>query len=766
MKTPPRDSAPPKLAAFFLLLFCLLGAVPRIFAAEIDFKADFYTRDLQTNTIKGKGNAWLKRDGREFWADEVEVDLNTKRATARGNVHIREADLDIWCKHASFNIEGYDAILEDIVLVSGSVVLTGVSVKRLDKQRFEIEEGSYSNCNTTYLRDVSAGKCALDWKLYGRSFSLTLESYAHVQDAIVYIRNLPVFYSPYFVAPVKTERQSGVLQPSYRFTDNLGSGFTLPYYQVLGKWHDLTLSPTVHSKTGYHLGVNYRYVYSGFDRGEVSLFLLQRRFSYDKAAPSPDNKGRERFLGFIGEWAVDLRNRFSLGGRAHSSQILKLVSHPFYTFDYSADLGLAYELPSLRSMATVTYPGDELLFTGRVEHQQSLVISRDSGVDRGPVTQLPTLTLAQKNTSFLDQYFSVEWDTRLTNFYRGESQYDTVSPTLDKTVLNHTPDHTDFQFGDYLRAGRRLQLEPRLIVNIPAPSGFQIQPVLRAGTLVYHFDEPQSKIVHREYADFEFPFSMNLSRTFETGIPGYEKIHHVFQPRIIYAASVYQGESDHPFFYRDPTRGLSNPRFDFSDQILPFEYLRFELINRFRRYSRDGIDRFILFQLSEQYNLRTSPEDPRYSQKLGPIEVLGEFKIWRFGAQVQANYQLETINVNGEEIRENDVSSTLIYSAPNGDRVSVGNRLRIQRDQSLTEKTALLGFYKRLPTFFDLEGGLEYSYKRGDLLGSRLSFIFGSKPVSCWGVTFTFGQNDIKQKFVRLLFRIDFGKASGTMKGT
>ena len=82
---------------------------------------------------------------------------------------------------------------------------------------------------------------------------------------------------------------------------------------------------------------------------------------------------------------------------------------------------------------------------------------------------------------------------------------------------------------------------------------------------------------------------------------------------------------------------------------------------------------------------------------------------------------------------------------------------------TLTEKTVTLAFYKTLPLFFDLEGGMEYSYKRGDLLGARLALNFASKPRSCWGLTFTFGQDDLKRKFMKFLFRIDFGAAGNPL---
>ena len=103
------------------------------------------------------------------------------------------------------------------------------------------------------------------------------------------------------------------------------------------------------------------------------------------------------------------------------------------------------------------------------------------------------------------------------------------------------------------------------------PPGFQLQPVLTAGSLLYHFDLPQAGFVHREYLQGEVPISLYLSRQIETSIPGYEKISHVFQPRVTYARSLYDHVSDekHSFFFQQGA--LSNPRFDIKDQFSEFE---------------------------------------------------------------------------------------------------------------------------------------------------------------------------------------------------
>lgn len=757
----------PVCTAKLCLLLLLITAPARSEnIGGLQFKADLYQRDLQTNTIRGKGNAWLKKDGREIFADQIEVDLTTQRATADGNVHVKDPKADVWCRHASYNLKGEDALLEEVVLVSGQLVVTGAVVRRIDANSYQVEEGSYTNCNIDLSTRHDVSQCSFDWKLYGRSFSLKIEEYAHIQDALIYVREVPIFYLPYLIAPVKSKRQTGFLMPGLSYSDNLGNGVRVPFFWALSPWQDLTITPSHYSKTGYHVGLNYRYLYSDRTKGTANVFVLQRRFSSDRNNPGVEDQSRPRFLGVGGEGAINLKNNIALGDRNYFRQIIRYVSDPYYSVDYAGDFGLPYDQVSLRSQLAYVDPHDRYYFAGKVEHHQSLLVSKDSGVDKGAVTSLPMLYASRTTSELFGRFLSFEMDSTFANFYRPRNGYDPVPQPLNTAATLHVDPNPNYHDGDFIRTGQRLHLEPRMIVNVPTPTGIQIQPIAKLGAFFYHFDYPSSRISSRQYMDLELPVSLYLQKQFESSFEGYERFTHILQPRFIYAKRMFQtGDFAHPFYYNDPTRGISNPRFDILDQLTEFEYMRFELINRFRRKVDGGSERFFRLQLSEQYNLKTDADDPRYSRRLGPIELLSELKIWRLYSQIEGLYQLEKTEGFGRSVRENSVSGLVEYRSPDGDRLTLGNRIRINFDNTLTEKTVLMAFYKTLPIVFDVEGGAEYSYQRGDLLGARLGLLFASKPRSCWSLQFQFGQDDLKRKFVRFLFSLDFGSPDGKVKG-
>jgi len=743
-----------------LLFFALFTSVAWG-EGQIQFKADRYQRDLQTNTVKGNGHAWLKGEGREISADNIEFDFTTKRAIANGNVHIKETAMEMWASHMTYALSGEEATLEDAVIINGKLLMTGKVIRKSKFIEYDIEEGSYSNCNITLTSKPEVQQCPFDWKLYGAHFHIVNEGYAHVEDALVHIKGLPAFYAPYFLFPVKNARQTGVLGPSYSYFESLGSGLTLPYFVALGPWHDLTIVPTYYTKVGGHVGAFYRYVYSPKLYGRANAFFLQRRFG-SMPTPYPDDKSKTRTLGLFGEWSVDLYNRYQFGKRAQALQILRLVSDPYYTVDHAMDLGVSDGFPYLRSQASLSLPSDHWFASAAVNFHQNLVISRDNAVDRGSVVQLPTLNLSRINSPLLGQYLSYEFDSTFTHFYRPRA-YDNVpdTPVLVGTQSDNDP---GFDGNDYLRTGSRLHLEPRLVGQIPIAPGIQFQPVLKAGSLLYHFNTPSSNVLHRTYLEGELPISLYFTRNFETGIPEFETIRHVFQPRVIYATRPYQSEEkNHPFFFRrgddGPKLAQSNPRFDMIDQVTPFEYMRFELINRVLRKVDGRASRFFSLQVSEQLNLKTSQFDPRYQTRLGPLEIYSEASLWRLTAGFQSFIGLED-KIPG--VRESDWSTSLSYTGEMRDVVQLSNRFVTRADSNLNQQSLYLTFYKRLPIFFDLGGSMEYSIRHKRFVSYKTSFFLEAKPRSCWGLQLDVGRDSNERPFVQVDFNIDLGNPNGT----
>lgn len=699
----------------------------------MEWKADYYERDLKTNTTKARGNAWFKQGTQEVWADEIEVNFNTNWAYASGNAHFFDGKNDIFADRGQYALSGKEATLEDAVVISGQMVISGKQIRKLSQEQFEMDEGIYTNCNTQAIRDKSAATCPFDWKIYGKHFSVTIEGYAHIYDAIIHVKDLPVAYIPYYIAPAKSKRQSGFLNVQLLTgKTNIGSGSGIPFFWALGSWHDLTIDPMYYSKAGMHLGLNYNYAYARDKLGTINLYGTQRRYSTERDSPSA--KGTKNHL--LGEWAVDIHNQYSLGGRTMSRQSLTLVSDPYYPIDFAKDLSGLADKSYLRSQLLVISPSDHYQFTGAITHFQSLVMPKDSGVDKGSVTQLPSLTFSQKSRPSFLNYLSYEIDTRFSNFYRPNGSFDTVP--LDRNPTTPIPVRPNFADNDYVRTGQRFQIEPRAVLNVPLASGFQLQPLVKTGALFYHFDAPDSSGASQRYVDAELPFSMYLARNYQPDFAGLKKIRHIFQPKIMYAVALHRsGLPSHPFFTPlDQPRPFYNPRFDLNDQLSDFEYLQVELNNRFMRDTGTSTERFLLVTLKNQLNSRRSSYDRRYRSKIGPVSLLVDFGISPISFQLQGDYQVERVN----QTNESDWTGTLTYTPPSGDSLTLNGLYRLRDNRDSNELRYNLSFVKKLPVFLDVSGSFDYNALKGEPRSLSLGLTFAAKPVSCWSLTVSYSK--------------------------
>ena len=83
----------------------------------------------------------------------------------------------------------------------------------------------------------------------------------YYKDAWLKVYDVPVLYFPKFFHPDPTvKRQSGFLIPKLTTSNNLGTSFTLPYYNVISNNKDFTFSPRFYNNNKYLLQSEYRVV--------------------------------------------------------------------------------------------------------------------------------------------------------------------------------------------------------------------------------------------------------------------------------------------------------------------------------------------------------------------------------------------------------------------------------------------------------------------------------------------------------------------------
>jgi hypothetical protein len=140
------------------------------------------------------------------------------------------------------------------------------------------------------------------------------------------ILNLPVLYAPWFVVPVKTERQTGFLIPHQSSDSRSGFGVEIPFFWAARDNVNVLLRPTYYSKRGFKGGAEFEYLLgeTGFGSGGAAILPGDNEVEDgDPATPYSDNR-----------WAYWLRQHQPLTDSVWFGTDVKRGSDNDYVVDF------------------------------------------------------------------------------------------------------------------------------------------------------------------------------------------------------------------------------------------------------------------------------------------------------------------------------------------------------------------------------------------------------------------------------------------------
>lgn len=108
-----------------------------------------------------------------------------------------------------------------------------------------------------------------------------------MKQAVFRVKKLPLLYIPYLRYPLK-DRATGFLFPKVGFNRVKGLAISQSFYWALAPNMDATLTADFYSRKGTGAGLEYRYLFPGGTRGEVSgyLFLFRREEAGQRPSPA------------------------------------------------------------------------------------------------------------------------------------------------------------------------------------------------------------------------------------------------------------------------------------------------------------------------------------------------------------------------------------------------------------------------------------------------------------------------------------------------
>lgn len=376
---------------------------------EFSLVADEVTYDSERDLYEATGNVRITQvGGRVLTTDWIIFSGATRTGVATGEVRVVDEQNTVLAEFAAVDLDSSVAIA-----VRGSLdnptpgfAVRGETIKRTGVDTFEIEKGSFSTC-----------RCPPDatrrpWEIEVADADLELGGYAVGRHLWFKMFDVPVLYVPWLVFPVKTERQTGFLMPSFAQSSRNGTELGLPFFWAVSESMNLTLEPQWISRRGWKPTSNLEYVIGedGEGRGGGSILPADRKVDGDEDLYFSDDR-----------WAFWLRHDQPLAEGVRLGLDVNRVSDNEYPVDFR-DLGSDVEHQrQLGSAGWITASGLGLYGDAVASMSDDLQNPNDLDRDGYFLQMLPDLRAGSLPRAFFGLPFRTGLDTRFTNFVQSSA---------------------------------------------------------------------------------------------------------------------------------------------------------------------------------------------------------------------------------------------------------------------------------------------------------------------------------------------------------
>jgi len=251
---------------FILVVLCVLlgGNLQPLFGQEapkkvpVKVRADKLDYDKTTDVSIAEGHVRIEQDGFLLDADKATLDNKNGNMHAEGNVYVQQQGEILRAERLDLNINTRAGVITngEIFMVKDNYHMKGAAIEKSSDTVFRIEEGTITTCDEN------------DWYLKAREIVVDMDRYATASHVSFNIGGLPLFYSPYFLFPVR--RQTGLLIPEIGVSSSDGFLFKDSLFWAISDFQDMTFTLDYRHKLGIGTGIEYRYVNSRESAGKMS----------------------------------------------------------------------------------------------------------------------------------------------------------------------------------------------------------------------------------------------------------------------------------------------------------------------------------------------------------------------------------------------------------------------------------------------------------------------------------------------------------------
>ncbi|MCL6415408.1 LPS assembly protein LptD [Aestuariirhabdus sp. Z084] len=482
------------------------------------------------------GNVIVRQGYREVRSDKARLFEQTEMGEFEGNVIMREPNLLVVSDKTRLQTQ------------SGRMDAEGVNFAMHDAHsRGQAQQFVRREDGIIEMTDASYTTCAPNdnsWVLTGSEVSISDETgFGSATHAVLRVKDVPVFYTPYIHFPIDDRRQSGFLYPELGYSSESGTDIIAPYYLNLAPNYDATITPRLQTKRGVSLESEFRYLTESSE-GEIGGSFLPSDNLKDENRNYDENR-----------WLVNLEHEHQITSRWDATLDFANASDK----DYLQDFGTSLEVESTDNLnqqfETRYRGGDDDLYWSLLANAQAFKNMRQDKDD--PYEKLPQIEFQGGWNA--NQQLSFSWLADATYFTRDDDwKYIGKVPEANRNSFDQRYDveRSIYEEGtdEITNAnGTRVYLETGSSYRWQWPFAY-IEPTVKAKTLHYKlsnldraaFDDPNTNPGGRKYdtsPSTSTPmFSLDSGLYFDRASSYFgSSFTHTLEPRLFY---LYVPEQD------------------------------------------------------------------------------------------------------------------------------------------------------------------------------------------------------------------------------
>ncbi|MGE0157145.1 MAG: LPS-assembly protein LptD, partial [Geobacter sp.] len=481
-----------------LLLMFLLLVPAALSAAEIPgtegmvIKADRMDHDVAGDLLTASGKVEMTWQGMTMTADQAVFNRQERILVATGNVIMVKAGDTLSGDRLIMDTETGRSEMENghIFMSQGNFRADGAQIARLGDDQYALHQGEFTTCDA----EVPS------WKFGATDFDVTVEEYAAGSNVVFYVKNVPVFYFPYLILPVKRERQSGFLFPGFGSSTKRGTFIEIPFYWAISPSQEATFNLDLQTKRGVGLGTDYRNLRSRTSTGSAGGYII-----YD----NNEDKVRGQLVQYHRE---QLPDNLSL------VTSINLTSDETYLRDY-ADKNGDYNRQYYDSRVVATKSWDHWLTAAQAIYTQDFA----TGSNAATLQRLPELLVYGVRQPLPYLPLQLDLDLIATNYYRENGMQ-----------------------------GQRAVLTPQLISNQAFFNG-RLNSRVSAGAQLRAYNVEDAPTTTEDQSVVAVPelnaeLASSFSRTLDGNLLGFKLLRHELAPTVAYRYVVDRDQQQYPLF--------------------------------------------------------------------------------------------------------------------------------------------------------------------------------------------------------------------------